>query len=290
MREELPVITVKNVLCCCLCYLQDWMAATLPTQTWTSPSWVWPASILHVAFTLGQESRVMLGTVWSQAHVPAALTSPKEILWACRTGTDQHPLSYLLDIETNKLWGWQSYSILGKGFCTFFFTNRYSWIYFPRCRPQRLQAVCISAAIFKEPNIRTISPKELMNYQLLCWNLSLFLWFPWTETGIYQPFPSHQLTAQLQPWLGQWWEVGSNCLKQENREPGLWGAQHPQVSGRNRVLKFTGVEACNMRNSVLQKVLQKYWAICSPFSSIMWKFKSYLFEAVSLTVCALLWF
>lgn len=123
-----------------------------------------------------------------------------------------------------------------------------------------------------------------MNYQLLCWNLSLFLWFPWTETGIYQPFPSHQLTAQLQPWLAQWWEVGSNCLKQENREPGLWGAQHPQVSGRNRILKFTGVEACNMRNSVLQKVLQKYWAICSPFSSIMWKFKSYLFEAVSLCV------
>lgn len=140
VREELPVIPVKNVLCCCLCYLQDWMAATLPTQTWTSPSWVWPASILHVAFTLGQESRVMLGTVWSQAHVPAALTSPKEILWACRTGTDQHPLSYLLDIETNKLWSWQSYSILVKGFCGFFFTNRYSWIYFPRCRPQRLQA------------------------------------------------------------------------------------------------------------------------------------------------------
>lgn len=92
-----------------------------------------------------------------------------------------------------------------------------------------------------------------MSSQLLCWNLSLFLCFPWTVVSVYQPFPSHQLTAQLQPWLGQWQEVGFSYSKQVGREPGLWGAEHPQVSGGNRILKFAGVEACKMWKTVLQR-------------------------------------
>lgn len=53
------------------------------------------------------------------------------------------PTLLLLDVESNKLWGWQHYSILVKGVCSWFwcfFTNRHSWLYFPRCGPQRFQA------------------------------------------------------------------------------------------------------------------------------------------------------